>query len=113
MTRHMRTGEEECCASTISSAAHTAPHRLSALSGEKRNQLGDFGDRNSKLENPNSQIAQLSYGPIARLILAMKNRGPTRQVRAAFALAWSQSRLVNGSVYNERLVWRIRSKGIW
>jgi hypothetical protein len=45
-----------CHELTITSAARTTPHRLSAVSGEKMNQFADFRNRKSKFETRKPQI---------------------------------------------------------
>jgi hypothetical protein len=111
-----------CRGWTTNPAVHTTSPRLSALSGEKMNQLVDFRNRSSKLENRNSQITnrkspmtQSADGLIASPLSTRKSHGPTGQalhVRRGHCharAAWGCAE----SVYNGRLVWLIRSKEIW
>jgi hypothetical protein len=50
----------QTCTFTIIPTAHTTPHRLSTVPGEKMSQFADFSNRNSKLETRKSEIADHS-----------------------------------------------------
>jgi hypothetical protein len=52
-----------CHGLTIISAAHTAPHRLSAVSGEKVNHFVDFENRQSQIANHKSPDGPMNRWP--------------------------------------------------
>jgi hypothetical protein len=69
--------EEECQRRTttvaIERAAHTTPHRLSAVSGERMNQLADFENRQSPIAN--RKITRLPNLPCLTLFDSLRHTG--------------------------------------